>query len=173
MKFPFKRKKLLYLLGWLPAVVVLVVAYYRIPPILSSWQSQAELMAGVQQMLAAPVKEISLVPGANGRDAGSCYVTQSQNEISRIVGALRDVRKQMSQGTSRLEPFVLTLTFLDDSRAYFMLYRRVDDLSRAHLDRLEHAPNRNSEPRLVGDAGLEFREIGAWAAEEISRNHCR
>ena len=161
------------LLRWLSAAVVLAVVLLTFPRIFSYIDSQGELMAQIRQMLEKPVREVSLVPGSAGREAEPCFVTESRDEISRIVEQLKDVRGQLTQGTTRREPFVLTLTFADESQAIFVLYRRSDDLSRAHLERIEYAQSKDRQPELVSDAGLEFPEIGAWAAAVISRYNCR
>lgn len=173
MKFLLERRNLVRLIKGLLWVVLLVAVYFQIPPILSYLQSQDNLMVSVQDLLDRSIAEISVAPVVPGRDAEPCYATRSQEEITRVVRAMRGVKRQLTQGTFRREPFVLTLTFRDGSRANFMLYRRKDKLSRAHLEKIEYAAAPNGEYLLVGDAGLVFPDIGEWAAEEINRNNCR
>jgi len=173
MEFLLERRNLVRLIKGLLSVVVLVVAYFQFSQMLSHLQSQDDLMVSVQDLLDGSIAEISVAPVVPGRAAEPCYATRSQEEIARIVRAMRGVTAQLTQGTTRREPFVLSLTFRDGGRADFMLYRRKDNLSRAHLDKLEYMPAPDGERRLVGDAGLVFPDIGEWAAEAIRRNNCR
>jgi hypothetical protein len=173
LKFLLERRNRLRLIKGLLWVVLLVVAYFQVPPVLSYLQSQDNLMASVQDLLDGSIEEISVAPIVPGRNLEPCYAMRSQEGITQIVRAMRGVERQMPQGISRREPFVLTLTFRDGSRANFMLYQRKDNLTDAHLEKLEYAAAPAGEFRLVGDAGLVFPDIGEWAAEEISRNNCR
>lgn len=164
------RLRVIYVLIWL---FMIVVGFFKIPPILSYMQSQDDLKASVQDFLDRPIAEISVTPAVPGRIAAPCYVTRSKDEITEIVNAMRGVGSQLQQGTARDEPFELTLTFHDGSRANFMLYRRKDNLARAHLEKLEYAATPDGEYRLIGDAGLVFPGIGTWAIEAVNQNNCR